>query len=136
MRHAVLAEPARPFLLDRGDDRERGADLVPPSIGEADEHDAAVGSGRVGAPLEVATFLEVVDERRDENGAIYVAEGGLGGDVCSAATRCLGTTSQVSRVDPKTGAHRAVVTGRYSRSVANEGVTGVDGLAADGSSRR
>jgi hypothetical protein len=66
------------------------------------------------------------------NGAIYVAEGGHGGDVCSPATFCLGTTSQISRVDPKTGAHRAVVTGLYSRSVVNEGITGVDGLAALG----
>jgi hypothetical protein len=66
------------------------------------------------------------------NGAIYVAEGGHGGDVCSPATRCLGTTSQISRVDPKSGAHRPVVTGLYSRSVVNEGITGVDGLSARG----
>jgi len=49
-----------------------------------------------------------------ENGAVYVAEGGHGGDVCSPATRCIGTTSQISRIDPKTGSRTAVVTGLFS----------------------
>jgi hypothetical protein len=66
------------------------------------------------------------------SGTVYVAEGGHGGDVCSPVTRCIGTTSQISQIDPKTGAHRAVVTGLYSRGVANEGITGVDGLTARG----
>jgi hypothetical protein len=64
------------------------------------------------------------------DGTVYVAESGHGGDVCSPATRCIGTTSQISRIDPKSGAHTPVVTGLYSRAVADEGITGVDGLAA------
>jgi hypothetical protein len=66
------------------------------------------------------------------DGALYVAEGGHGGDVCNPATFCIGTTSRISRVDVKTGVRATVVNGLYSRMVANEGITGVDGLAVRG----
>jgi hypothetical protein len=69
------------------------------------------------------------------NGTLYVAESGHGGDVCvpsGGGPRCIGTSSQISKVDTTTGAHTPVVTGLYSRSVPMEGITGVDGLAASG----
>ena len=70
------------------------------------------------------------------SGTLLVAEGGHGGDVCTSAGAlgrfCIGTTAQVSQVDPQTGAHTPLVTGLYSRSVTLEGVTGVDGVAASG----
>lgn len=96
----------------------------------------AGGSGASRVAWKVTPLASGLDNPRGiavaSNGAIYVAEGGHGGDVCSPATRCIGTTSQISLVDAKTGAHRPVVTGLYSRSVVNEGVTGVDGIAARG----
>ncbi|HLX19023.1 MAG TPA: ScyD/ScyE family protein [Gaiellaceae bacterium] len=70
------------------------------------------------------------------SGALLVAEGGHGGDVCTPAgalgQRCLGTTGQISKVDVTTGAHTPLVTGLYSRSVTLEGITGVDGVAMSG----
>src|SRR5579862_2367898 len=58
------------------------------------------------------------------SGALLVAEGGHGGDVCTPAgalgQRCLGTTGQISKVDVATGAHTPLVTGLYSRSVTLE----------------
>jgi hypothetical protein len=66
------------------------------------------------------------------NGDLYVAEGGHGGDVCAPVMHCIGTTAQISRVDTATGSHTAVVRGLYSRAVASEGITGVDGLSARG----
>jgi hypothetical protein len=39
--HGAFADETRPVVLDRGDDRERGADLIPASAGEADQRDAA-----------------------------------------------------------------------------------------------
>jgi hypothetical protein len=96
----------------------------------------AAGSDATRAVSSVTPVASGLDNPRGiaiaSNGAIYVAEGGHGGDVCSPATRCIGTTSQISRIDAKTGAHRAVVRGLYSRSVVNEGITGVDGLSARG----
>lgn len=96
----------------------------------------AGGSSATRTAWTVAPVANGLDNPRGiaitSNGAVYVAEGGHGGDVCSPATRCLGTTSQISRIDPTTGAHRTVVAGLYSRSVVNEGITGVDGLSARG----
>ncbi len=67
------------------------------------------------------------------NGTLLVAESGHGGDVCiNGMTFCVGLSSQISKVDPTTGAHTPLVKGLYSRSVAMEGVTGVDGLSANG----
>jgi len=67
------------------------------------------------------------------NGTLYVAEAGHGGDACTAMNAlCIGTTSRISRVDTATGTVTPVVRGLYSRSVPNEGITGVDGLAATG----
>jgi hypothetical protein len=48
------------------------------------------------------------------------------------ASHCIVTTSQISRVDTATGLHAPVVTGLYSRSVVGEGVTGADGVSAQG----
>ena len=44
--HAAFADTTGPVVLEPRDDRERGADLVPASVGQADERDAAIG--RVG----------------------------------------------------------------------------------------
>lgn len=69
------------------------------------------------------------------NGTLYVAEGGHGGDACNPrgpAVLCIGTTGRISRIDTSTGAVKPVVTGLYSRAVPNEGITGVDGVAAAG----
>jgi hypothetical protein len=71
----------------------------------------------------------------EPNGTLLVAESGHGGDVCTQSAEgplCLGLTSQISKVDPKTGAHTPLVTGLYSRNAAMEGITGVDGIAAQG----
>jgi hypothetical protein len=96
----------------------------------------AAGSGATRAGWTVSPVANGFDNPRGiaitSNGAVYVAEGGHGGDVCSPATRCFGTTSQISRVDPKSGKHSAVVAGLYSRSVVNEGITGVDDISARG----
>ena len=67
-----------------------------------------------------------------DNGALYVAEGGHGGDVCQRPGFCIGTTSRISRVDVATGTRTTVVGGLYSRMVASEGITGANGLAARG----
>lgn len=67
------------------------------------------------------------------DGTLLVAEAGHGGDSCipsPAGQFCIGTTSQISKVDTSTGAHTPLVKGLYSRSVQMEGVTGVDGIAA------
>ncbi len=96
----------------------------------------AAGSSAGRAEWTVSAVAGGLDSPRGlastSNGALYVAEGGHGGDVCSPATHCIGTSSQISRVNVKTGAHTAVVRGLYSRLVANEGITGVDGLSARG----
>lgn len=67
------------------------------------------------------------------DGTLLVAEAGHGGDNCTtspAGMLCIGTTSQISSVDTTSGTHKPVVTGLYSRSVPTEGITGVDGIAA------
>jgi hypothetical protein len=66
---------------------------------------------------------------------LLVAEAGHGGDVCAptpAGTQCIGLTSEVASVDPASGAHSPLVTRLYSRSVASEGITGIDGIATGG----
>ena len=68
------------------------------------------------------------------NGTLLVAEAGHGGDSCMpspAGEFCIGTSSQISKVDTATGTHTPIVTGLYSRSVATEGITGIDGIAAE-----
>jgi hypothetical protein len=70
------------------------------------------------------------------DGSLLVAESGHGGDVCVAAAEapsgkhCIGTSSQISKVDLTSGAHTAVVTGLFSSSAL--GVVGVDGIAVQG----
>jgi hypothetical protein len=69
------------------------------------------------------------------NGTLYLAEGGHGGDACNSGPRgpvCIGTSSRISRVDPTTGAVTPVVSGLFSVSTGNDGITGVDGVAAGG----
>jgi hypothetical protein len=67
-----------------------------------------------------------------DGGALYVAEGGHGGDVCKSPAFCIGTTARISRVDAATGTRTTIVGGLYSRMVAGEGITGANGLAARG----
>src|SRR3569623_2645114 len=47
-------------------------------------------------------------------GTLYVAEAGLGGDICDARQNCIGTTSKISKVDTSTGTVTPVVTGLWS----------------------
>jgi hypothetical protein len=51
----AFADVTGPVVLDRGDDRERGAALVPASVGQADERDAAIG--RFVSAFEVTTLF-------------------------------------------------------------------------------
>jgi hypothetical protein len=68
------------------------------------------------------------------NGELLVAEAGHGGDSClptpPSGAFCIGVSSQISMVDTQTGGHTPIVSGLYSRSVTTEGITGVDGIAA------
>lgn len=65
--------------------------------------------------------------------SLLVAEAGHGGDSCNSSpfgAFCIGLTSEISKVDPSTGARTPLVTGLYSRSVATQGITGLDGISA------
>lgn len=69
------------------------------------------------------------------NGDLLVAEGGHGGDVCQPSPfgpHCIGLTSRITKVDTGTGALTPLVSGLFSSSLGQEGVTGVDGVAAGG----
>lgn len=65
------------------------------------------------------------------DGTLYAAESGHGGDVCSAAGDCVGTTAAIAKIDPSSGTVTPVVTGLWSNASA-EGITGVDGVSAGG----
>jgi glucose/arabinose dehydrogenase len=103
---------------------------------------AALLAGRSaasGAAWTVTPVASGLDDPRgllfSANGTLLVAEAGHGGDSCNpspAGAFCIGLTSRVSQVDPATGTHTPVVTGLYSRSVATQGITGLDGIAAQG----
>lgn len=97
----------------------------------------AAGSGAARTAWTVTPLASGLDNPRGlllaPNGALLVAEAGHGGDSCMpspAGNLCIGLTSQISSVDVTTGQHTPLVTGLYSRSVPTEGITGVDGLAA------
>jgi hypothetical protein len=69
------------------------------------------------------------------NGDLLVAEGGHGGDVCQPSpfgAHCIGLTSQITKVDTGTGALTPLASGLFSSSLGQEGITGVDGIAASG----
>jgi len=98
-------------------------------------------SGSAAAPRAwtAATVATGLDSPRGlaftPKGTLLVAEAGHGGDVCTptpAGQMCIGLSSQISTVDPADGSHRPLVAGLYSRSVTSEGITGVDGISADG----
>ena len=100
---------------------------------------ALVGSAASAPAWTTTTVASGLDSPRglafSANGTLLVAEAGHGGDVCaptSAGQMCIGLTSQISTVNLANGSHRPLVTGLYSRSVASEGITGVDGLSTDG----
>lgn len=99
----------------------------------------AVAAARHHSDWTAATVATGLDSPRGlaftPSGTLLVAEAGHGGDVCAptpAGTQCIGRTSEISAVDPTSGSHTPLVTGLYSRSVASEGITGVDGIAAAG----
>ncbi|HET7572446.1 MAG TPA: ScyD/ScyE family protein [Gaiellaceae bacterium] len=107
-----------------------------------------VGAGGAGAARTpahaaqwtVATVATGLDSPRGlvfaSDGTLYVAEAGHGGDVCTSAgplgEHCIGTSSQVTKVDPASGTLTPVVKGLFSRSVTLEGITGIDGVSAWG----
>jgi hypothetical protein len=97
---------------------------------------ASAGSLPAAAAWRVTPVASGLDSPRGvalaADGTLYVAEGGHGGDVCNRPTFCVGSTARISRVDTATGTRTTVVGGLYSRMVANEGITGVNGLAARG----
>src|SRR5581483_3227931 len=69
------------------------------------------------------------------NGDLLVAEGGHGGDVCEPSPfgdHCIGLTSRITKVDTGTGALTPLASGLFSSSLGQEGITGVDGVAASG----
>lgn len=97
----------------------------------------AVAAERHASAWTAATVATGLDSPRGlaftPTGTLLVAEAGHGGDNCTSSPAgrfCIGTTSQISKVDTATGAHTRLVTGLYSRSVATQGVTGVDGIAS------
>ena len=97
----------------------------------------AGGSDAAGAAWTVTPVASGLDSPRGvlltDNGTLLVAEAGHGGDSCRpspAGPLCIGLTSQISKVNPTTGARQPLVRGLYSRAVQAEGVTGVDGLSA------
>ncbi len=66
---------------------------------------------------------------------MLVAEAGHGGDLCfqppdapPGAQVCVGFSSQISRVDPKTKSHEALVKGLFSINLGPEGTLGASGL--------
>jgi hypothetical protein len=64
---------------------------------------------------------------------VLVGEAGHGGDVCIPnpifGTNCIGLSSQISEVDPRTGVHRPVVSGLFSSLLGGSESLGVSGLA-------
>ena len=102
---------------------------------------AALNAGATTSAWTLTTVASGLDAPRGvailPNRTLLVAEAGHGGDVCMPdvdngmpLTRCLGTTSRISSVNPATGARRTVVSGLFSMS--GLGLTGADGLAARG----
>lgn len=66
------------------------------------------------------------------NGMLVVSEAGHGGDVCVPDGPCFGLTSQVSQVNPTTGAHTPLVSGLFSLFDPEGGALGVDDVATQG----
>jgi len=106
---------------------------------------AALLAGRSTAAGNAWTVAPVSSGLDNPRGLVFeahrtlvVAEAGHGGDSCNPSpggTFCIGLTSQISQVDLSTGTHTPLVTGLYSRSVATEGITGIDGIATWGGGR-
>jgi hypothetical protein len=66
------------------------------------------------------------------DGHLLVAESGHGGDVCISGTygpNCIGTSSQISVVDARTGAHHPLVSGLFSSIFGAVGPIGVEGIS-------
>lgn len=113
--------------------------LIAALIAAAGIATTAVAAERHHSDWTVTTVATGLDSPRGlavtPNGTLLVAEAGHGGDVCAptpAGTQCIGRTSEIDSVDTASGSHTPLVTGLYSRSVASEGITGVDGIAAAG----
>jgi hypothetical protein len=92
---------------------------------------AKAASGPVAGGLDNPRGLTFLPD-----GSLLVAEAGHGGDVCVAypaapsGKDCIGTSSQVSKVDLSSGAHTPVVSGLFSDS--SLGVVGIDGISVQG----
>lgn len=104
---------------------------------------AAVAAGAANARTSAWTQTTVatgLDSPRaltfSPNGDLLVAEGGHGGDVCKPmgplGDHCIGLTSRITSVDTGTGALTPLVSGLFSSSLGQEGITGVDGVAESG----
>jgi hypothetical protein len=99
---------------------------------------ASAGRSRSGA-WSVSVVASGLDAPRGlallSDGTLLVTEAGHAGDVCrpdsergQAFTHCLGTSSQISKIDLGSGAHTPIISGLFSS--ATLGVVGIDGIAA------
>jgi hypothetical protein len=102
---------------------------------------SAVPAGAATATPKAATITTVtsgLDNPRGlaflPNGTLAVAEAGHGGDVCiNGGVVCIGTSSQVSRINLANGTHTPLVTGLFSMTLVDEGANlGVGGLSVQG----
>jgi hypothetical protein len=101
---------------------------------------AAAVTVLVAAPASAGARVTVVAAGLDSprgvaisQGNVLVGEAGHGGDVCmpsSEGANCVGLSSQISVVDPRTGNHHPLVSGLFSSGGAE--VIGVDGIAVRG----
>src|SRR5437660_12508218 len=98
---------------------------------------AAAPVSAIGQVTVVATGLDSPRGVAASEGRVLVAEAGHGGDVCMQVgppfgTNCLGLTSQISVVNPRTGQHHALVSGLFSSVLGGSEAIGVDGISVRG----
>src|SRR5438552_18714245 len=95
------------------------------------------------AAAEAAPQVSVVASGLDSprgvalsRGDVLVGEAGHGGDVCIPnpifGTNCIGLSSQISTVNPRTGAHHPIIAGLFSSLLGGSEALGVDGISARG----
>jgi hypothetical protein len=101
---------------------------------------AAAAAVLVAAPAAASGQVTVVAAGLDSprgvalsRGDVLVGEAGHGGDVCIPnpifGSECIGLSSQISVVDPRTGTHHPLVSGLFSTLLGGAETLGVDGIA-------
>jgi hypothetical protein len=93
----------------------------------------------IAVPASASTQVTVVATGLDSprgvavsNGNVLVGEAGHGGDVCTSGAlgpSCVGLSSQISIVNPRTGQHHALVSGLLSAVAFGNEALGVDGIS-------